>query len=160
MYSKKIYFIGFMIAVLLTASCTVNNNYQKEVNIPEGKWFIKNQPEFTFNIEDTAVNYQPFILLRNDDAYGYNNIWFKILIKKPGEKSFTDSMQIEAKLSDEEGNPFGLQQGNIWFYRIALGNKKLQHFSQKGNYTIAIKQMMRDNPLTSVLNVGFALEKR
>lgn len=156
MYYK---FILFIISVAFLIGCNRSSNYQKQHSIKEGKWSAKKGYEFVIDIEDTNATYQPFLLLRNDDAYPFSNIWVKILIQQPNDSAITDSMQLELKLADDQGNWLGLKQGSIWQHKMVINSKRIKKFPKKGKYTFVVKHMMRQDPLPSVLNIGFGLKK-
>src|SRR5215211_4999268 len=72
---------------ILLASCTHIDLYEKVASIPKYKWASSFKPVFTFEIKDTTVPYQLFLILRHNDKYNYNNIWLNIHTKVPGSKT-------------------------------------------------------------------------
>ena len=149
-------------------SCTTIDLFEKVIPIPEHQWRSSFKPQFTFRIEDTAVPYQAFVVLRHNNQYRYNNIWINLLAKPA-----TDSVQklgLELPLANKEGW-LGIGMDDIFEHRVRIGNeiRKLGfvkmgtdgfYFTRPGEYTFTLEQIMRDDPLADVLNVGLRLEKK
>ena len=149
-------------------SCNTIDLYEKVVPIPEHQWRSNYKPQFTFNIKDTTVPYQAFVVLRHNNQYRYNNIWINLLVKPT-----TDSLQklgLELPLANKEGW-LGIGMDDIFEHRVKIGNEIQQlgfvrmgtegfYFTRPGEYTFTLEQIMRDDPLADVLNVGLRLEKK
>lgn len=149
--------LSFIIGI---QSCVTSDMYQSQVDIKDGKWYIADQPTFTFNVTDTAAMYNTNMIIRHDDTYPYNNVWLKLLIQKPNDSIYTDSVQIDFTLSDEKGYWLGLAQGNFYVHKLRIPEPTLATFTHSGTYTIKVKQMMRKDPLPAILNVGLQISKR
>jgi gliding motility-associated lipoprotein GldH len=158
MKSKLIVFFCF---TLLLASCGVKSPYyQKQHPVPGTQWAYKFQPVFKVEIKDTAARYDFYFLIRHDEAYPNSNIWFKLKIKAPGDTVFKDGPRIEKALADGEGKWLGTGMGGVWEHKIPLSRKEAPAFTKPGVYEIKMEQIMRNNPLPSVLNVGLNIEKK
>ncbi len=143
---------------LLLSSCTTIDLYEKVEAIPKHQWQSTYKPQFTFTIKDTIVPYQLYLIVRHNNKYKYNNIWVNLYAKAPA-----DSMQkfsLELPLAGKEGW-LGSGMDDIFEHRIAfaLDPQKLR-FSKAGDYTFSLEQIMRDDPLTDVMNVGIRIEKK
>jgi gliding motility-associated lipoprotein GldH len=134
--------------------------YQKQVPIPGAAWSYAFQPTFKVQIDDTASRYQLYLLLRHDEAYPNANIWFRIKVKAPGDTTYTDGARIEKTLADPEGKWLARGMSGIWEHKIPLAASEGPDFKQMGMYEIKVEQVMRRNPLPSVLNIGLIVEKR
>lgn len=138
------------------ASCIHVNLFEKQVAIPGQQWYYNNVPGFTFQIDDTAASYHVYIVLRHTDLYKYSNIWLRV-----GAKTPSDSMQYQdMKLTlatDKEGWA-GTGMDDIYEVRKSISEGPVR-FKTPGEYTFTIAQIMRDNPLSYVLNVGVRIEK-
>lgn len=145
--------------LLLNMGCMTNDVYQKQVAIPNAKWSSQLVPEFVFDIQDTTARYKPQFLLRHDDNYPFSNIWLKVLVQLPGDSVYTDSFQTEITLADNEGNWLGEEQSVNWTHRIGISSRKFEQFKRTGQYKVKIRQLMRQDPLTGVLNMGWRLDK-
>jgi len=141
-------------------SCGVQSDfYQKQAAVPGAAWRYDFQPEFKIHISDTAAHYRMFFLIRHDEAYPNANIWIRFKIKAPGDTAFHEGVRIDKTLADVEGKWLGKGMGNIWEHKLPLTREEMPSFRRQGDYTIRIEQIMRSNPLPSVLNVGLIVEK-
>jgi gliding motility-associated lipoprotein GldH len=148
------------IIILLLAmcfeSCIKIDLFEKEQAIPSQQWFYNYVPSFTFHITDTSSLYNIYIVLRHTDAYNYNNIWVELGSKVPG-----DSMRfqnINLVLATEANGWDGSGAGDIFEVRKNITPGPVP-FRKPGDYTFSIAQIMRENPLKHVLNVGLRVEK-
>ena len=151
---KKLFFILVPCALFL-ASCTTIDLYEKEVTIPGHEWKSSFKPGFTFTIKDTTLPYQFFLVLRHTEKYNYTNIYVNLYIKAPGTDS-TTKIQRSLMLADNNGW-LGSGMDDIYEHRIPLGDPQSL---KAGTYTFTLEQIMREDPLEHVLNVGLRLEKK
>ena len=122
---------------------------------PQG-WYYNNRPAFSFAIKDTSAAYNIFLVLRHTDAYKYNNIWLSIGSQAPG-----DSMRyqnIDITLGTDAKGWEGHGMDDIFELRKNITRGPLP-FKKPGTYTFSIAQIMRENPLKHILNVGIRVEK-
>ncbi len=158
---SEILIIALSVFICFTVSCGVKSPYyQKQMSIPDARWAYAFQPEFKINIEDTAAHYDMMLLVRHDEGYPYANLWLRMHIKAPGDTTFSEGKRIELELADVEGKWKGSGMGSIWEHRILLNRSQQPTFKEPGTYEIRIEQVMRNNPLSSILNIGLRIEKR
>jgi gliding motility-associated lipoprotein GldH len=140
------------------SSCDKINLYEKVVPIPQHQWQTGNKPTFTFTIQDTAVPYQLYLIIRHNNQYRYNNIWVNLTAKGPADT--LQKFSLELPLANKEGW-LGSGMDDIFEHRIAftLDPEKFR-FSRAGEYTFTLEQIMRDDPLENIMNVGIRLEKK
>ncbi|HEY5367398.1 MAG TPA: gliding motility lipoprotein GldH [Hanamia sp.] len=151
---KKTLFILF-ISISIT-SCIKINLFEKQAAIPAQTWYYSNVPKFTFHIDDTTSMYNVYIVLRHTDLYNYNNIWLKI-----GSDSPSDSMHyqnINIPLANNSRGWSGTGMDDIYEVRKNISAGPLS-FKKPGDYTFSIAQIMRENPLKYILNIGVRVEK-
>ncbi len=145
---------------MLLVSCTNIDLYEKTATIPKHSWKSQFKPSFTFTIKDTSASYQVFLTFRHDDRYNYNNIYIKLHTRQPGR----DSMQAatyDLMLGNNEKGWIGSGMDDIYEHRIALTSpRQAFYFRKPGDYTFMIEQIMREDPLEHVMNVGLRLEKK
>jgi gliding motility-associated lipoprotein GldH len=142
-------------------SCTQVDLYEKNVTIPQFKWKSNYKPEFNFTIKDTTAQYELFLVLRHNEKYNYNNIWLNIYLQSPGDSLRKISM--EKKLASNEQGWFATAMDDIYEHRISLNTDLVQNnfsFKKAGEYHFMIEQIMREDPLQNVMNVGLRIEKR
>jgi gliding motility-associated lipoprotein GldH len=149
---------AFLLLVVIHSSCTHTDLFEKNVSIPGHAWKSGYKPSFNFTIKDTSVPYRLFIILRHNDRYNYNNIYINLSTRQPGQDS-VQSARYDLKLANEDG---WLASGmdDIYEHRIALTPLSGSfYFRKPGDYTFTIEQVMREDPLQHVLNVGLRIEK-
>lgn len=146
--------------VFLFSSCTQNAYYQKQVSIPNAKWSNTNRPIFKFDIKDPSKKHQVYLIVRHDAAYDFNNIWIRLATKLPYEKNFQPGIRINAPLASVSGTWYGKGMGSIWEHKIPLKEGvDFPNMRKEGTYEISLEQVMRVDPLPSVLNVGICVER-
>jgi len=151
---KKI--ITILLLTSLFSSCTKIDLFEKQTPIPSQQWFYNNVPTFTFQITDTSSLYNLYIVLRHTDAYNYNNIWVRLGSKAPGDTlRFQD---INLSLANDANGWEGSGTNDIFEVRKNITPGPVP-FKKPGVYTFSIAQIMRENPLKHILNIGFRLEK-
>ncbi|MBA2249925.1 MAG: gliding motility lipoprotein GldH [Chitinophagaceae bacterium] len=138
------------------AACSPIDLFEKTVAIPNQTWYNTYKPSFTFAITDTTSLYNIFLVLRHTDSYKYNNIWLNISSDVAGDSIHFQNLNI-ALGSDATGWE-GNGMDDIFDIRKPITNGPVA-FKKTGKYTFAISQIMRENPLTSILNVGILVEK-
>lgn len=151
---------SFALMVICSYSCKIKSPYyQKQVAIPNTAWAYNFQPTFKITISDPAAQYRMYLLIRHDESFPFSNLWIRMKVKTPGDSTFNTGNRIGKDLADPEGKWLGKGLGGIWEHKIPLTIKETPTFNHKGDYEIKIEQIMRMNPLPSVLNVGLAIEK-
>ncbi len=156
---KKISFL-FVAIISVSAglfSCTKMDVFEKNAVIPNSQWTFALVPTFDFDISDTAASYNIYIVLRHTDAYRYNNIWLKIGTRAPGDS--IHSQKFELQLGSDAKGWEGTGMDNIWEVRKLVTNNAPLQFNKAGTYRFTVAQIMRENPLANVMNVGVRIEK-
>jgi len=151
--------VGISYFVLLTSyfisSCTTIDLYEKTVPVPGHAWQNSFRPSFDFTIKDTTVRYLPFLVLRHTDKYNYSNIYINLYVKGPGQDT-AQKYQMNPELANNEGGWKATGMDDIYEHRIELDKPK---YLKAGKYTFTVEQIMRENPLQNVLDVGIRIEK-
>jgi gliding motility-associated lipoprotein GldH len=151
---KKYFLISLL--SLIFASCIKIDLFEKQATIPSQQWFYTNIPKFTFHIDDTTSLYNVYVVLRHTDLYKYNNIWLRIGLKTP-----TDSINyqnVNVVLATDAKGWEGTGMDDIYEVRKSISAAPFS-FKTSGDYTFSIQQIMRENPLKNILNVGLRVEK-
>jgi len=148
-----------LLASLQLFSCNTIDLYEKVAPIPNHSWKSAFKPQFTFTITDTAAPYQLFVILRHSNQYRYNNIWVAVQTKSPDGTSAT--ARYELPLATNEKGWLGTGMDDLYEHRIALTpiNQNF-YFKRPGTYTFGLEQVMREDPLEHVFNVGLRIEKK
>lgn len=156
----SIYLIAAVGVQSVFTSCTHIDLFEKSVTIPGHRWENTYKPSFTFTIKDTTAAYDLFVVLRHNDKYNYNNIYLNLLTKQPGHDSMQKARYDLTLATDEEGWK-GVGMDDIYEHRIRLTPSDQQfRFLKPGEYTFLLEQIMREDPLKNVLNVGLRIEKK
>lgn len=136
--------------------CMPINRFERNVQIPQNKWFYSFTPEISFDISDTTALYNVFVNLRHTDAYAYRNIWLEIETRRPADSLFQKE-RFELNLQQPDGQWMGTGYADIWEVRHPLFSGI--QFKRSGTYTVRLRQIMRDDPLAHVMNAGIRVEK-
>jgi len=150
----------FLVTCALSlSSCNTIDIYEKTAAIPGHAWKSSFKPSFSFTIKDTTVPYQLFIVLRHNEKYNYNNIYINLYVQFPGKDSI-QKIQLPLTLANNEGW-LGSGMDDIYEHRIQLTQQGRDfYFKKPGNYTFSIEQIMREDPLQNVLDIGLRIEKK
>jgi len=150
------YLITIVIASLFLGSCIQTDLFEKNVSLPSHRWDNSYKPTITFNITDTVSAYNIFLVVRHTDAYHFNNLWVNMKSTAPGD-SVSSSSRFDLPLASQTGWT-GTGMDDIFEHRILLYRRPVK-FRMQGNYSVTLEQVMRENPLEEIMNVGIRLEK-
>jgi gliding motility-associated lipoprotein GldH len=151
---KKILPVTVILCVLL-AACARIDVFEKNVSFREHRWPASERPSVSFNISDTASLYNVYIVFRHSDAYNFNNVWVRCTVSGPGNTG-NKTQQYELSLATNKGwNVTGMD--DIYEHRVLIQQKT--KFSVPGEYRFTFEQVMREDPLENVLNVGLRIER-
>jgi gliding motility-associated lipoprotein GldH len=141
---------------VLLVSCTLTTGvFEKNVAIPDQQWASHFKPEISFSIKDTLSLYHIYLVLRHTDAYNYNNIWIRATVQEPG--GAPKSQQYDLTLATNEKGWLGSAMDDIYENRVLIQSQT--RFNKAGEYHFTLEQIMREDPLKHVLNVGIRVEK-
>ena len=143
-----------VLSALWIVSCTSSDLYEKNVTIPGFKWKSSFKPEFTFIIKDTSSPYQLFLVLRHNEKYNYNNIWINLYSQPPGDTVHKAPFELQLA-TNEKWLASGMD--DIYEHRIKLTDPQ---YLRAGVYHFTVEQIMRENPLENVMDVGLRVEKK
>ncbi len=153
-YLKKLIFI--LSAWVFISSCGKIDLYEKQAEVPSQQWFYSNVPSFSFNVSDTASLYNIYIIVRHTDAYNYNNIWLKLGSKAPNDTFHFQNINLQ--LATDAGGWEGTGTDDIFEVRKSITRGPLP-LKKAGTYIFSIAQIMRENPLRHILNIGIRVER-
>jgi len=161
-FRKKPHWPFLLMALVFLGSCQTIDLYEKTVDIPGHAWKSNFKPSFSFTIKDTAAAYQIYLTLRHDDKYSFNNIYVSVNTLQPGADSIYTIRQDLRLANDEQGWRYsGIGMDDIWDHSLAITpTNQYFYFRKPGTYTFTIEQIMRQDPLEHVYNVGLRLIKK
>jgi gliding motility-associated lipoprotein GldH len=143
------------LVLLLFISCDRNVIFEKNVELPDNHWEVKNVVDFETDIQDTVTPHNLYINLRNAGGYPFSNIFLFFTTSSPSGKMERDT--VELTLADPSGKWLGNGLGDIWDNRVLF--KENFRFPEKGVYKFALEQAMRVDPLPQIMDVGIRIEK-
>lgn len=146
----------YITATLFLVACDKINVYEKSVAIGNHAWESGFKPSFTFHVQDTAASYNIFLVIRHSDAYNYSNIWLNVFTKAPGDTPKKQQMPVQ--LANNKKGWLGTGMDDIYEHRILITREPVQ-LNKAGDYTFILQQIMREDPLQHVLNVGVRVER-
>jgi gliding motility-associated lipoprotein GldH len=156
---SRSYYTGLLFFILLFASCDTIDLYEKVATIPKNKWASGYKPSFSFSIKDTTAAYQLHFIIRHNEKYNYNNIWLNLYTKSPD--GTVSKAPYEFPLATNERGWLGMGMDDLYEHRIALTPLNRQfYFKKAGNYIFSLEQIMREDPLENIMNVGLRIEKK
>ncbi|RYF86309.1 MAG: gliding motility lipoprotein GldH [Chitinophagaceae bacterium] len=139
-------------------SCNTIDLYEKVMPVPKQQWQSSFKPSFTFNVKDTAAAYQLYFIVRHNNQYRFNNIWINLTAKGPADSAQT--FRLELPLANKEGW-LGVGMDDIYEDRVAFAlDPEKFRLNRSGDYTFTLQQVMREDPLANVMDVGIRIEKK
>ena len=144
---------------LMISSCSTIDIYEKTVAIPGHQWAGSYKPEFQFEIKDNTVPYNVFFVIRHTEKYNYNNIFINLSSKQAGTDS-SITQRLDVTLATNEKGWLGTGMDDIYEQRMKLSPEAGTFFPKPGTYTFTLEQIMREQPLEHVMNVGMRIEKK
>ncbi|WP_338873776.1 gliding motility lipoprotein GldH [Spirosoma sp. SC4-14] len=146
-----------VLGVGLLLGCDSSAVYKEYTDIEDGKWYIKNAPSFTFEIEDASIPYNIYYNLRNSLSYGYYNLYLTRYLRDANGKEIESRLDELILMDPKTGKPTGDGLGDIFDHKFLM--KRDYRFPKPGKYTMQIRQYMRQDPLLNILSVGITVEK-
>lgn len=143
--------------LILHSSCTEVDVFEKHVTIPSHSWSSKNKPEISFAIDDTTSRYKIFIVIRHSDAYRFKNIWINIHTESPSGVS--NNQPLDLQLATDSEGWLGSGMDDLFEHRIQITPPNSPEKLRAGTYKFMLENIMREDPLNHVWNVGIRLEK-
>jgi len=139
---------------LCLITCTSVDLYEKTVSFPDHEWKGDHKPEFDFIIQDTVSLYNVFFVLRHTEKYNYKNIWINLYSQQPGDTLRKAPFELQLATNEKW---LGSGLDDIYEHRIKLVEKVRL---KAGTYKLILENIMREDPLLHVLNVGIRIEKK
>lgn len=158
MRAKRLSSFIVTVAMLVGIQSCVNIDvFEKNVSIPNQEWSSSFRPEIRFEITDTTSLYNIYVVLRHTNAYRYNNIWLNIYTQSPADSVHKE--RLDLRLATDDKGWLGSGMDDIFEHRILVNRGQPLRFPRAGEYTFRLEQIMREEPLLHVMNVGIRVEK-
>jgi len=156
---KNLFVLLLVVLALHWTACTrPDGMYEKDIPLPGQQWTGSFRPSFVFNIsdKDTAYRYNVSIVIRHTDAYNYNNIWIRGSIRQPGDSAIRNE-RYDLQLATNDKGWLGTGMEDIYEQRVLI--QQSTKFRLPGEYAFTLEQVMREDPLKHILNVGVRIER-
>ena len=154
---KKVFELLVLASLISFISCSIPIGvFEKNITIPGQEWASSFRPEISFTIKDTSSLYNIYLVIRHTDAYNYNNIWVRASVIQPGETG-SKSGQYDLALASNDKGWYGSAMDDIYETRVLI--QPQSQFWRAGEYQFTVEQMMREDPLKHVMNIGVRIEK-
>src|SRR6185437_11627820 len=151
---KNLFIFLFFASSINWLACTPPSGvFEKDIVLPDQQWASNFRPTINFTIDpaDTSNRYNIYLVLRHTDAYNYNNIWIRGTVKQPGD-TVQKSERYDLLLATNEKGWLGSGMDDIFEHRVEIQQET--KFSRPGTYSFTLEQIMREDPLKHVLDVG------
>lgn len=158
MHRLSLLFFLFIAGLLF--SCDPKRVYDKYENIPNG-WNKDSVIAFNLQNLDSLQDYNLFINVRNNNDFGFSNLFLITQIQFPQGKVITDTLEYRMATPSGEwlGTGFGDVKENKLWYRENV------RFDEPGEYKVFIQHAMRRSRseegienLEGITDVGFRIE--
>src|SRR6266480_3015242 len=146
----------YLLSLFILVSCNTLDVFEKDLPVPGHRWESNFQPSIEFEINDTSSFYNVYIVLRHTNEYRYNNVWIKASVKEPGSPDLK-SRQYDLLLANNNKGWLCSGMDDIFDHRILI--QPQTKFNKSGKYQFTLQQIMREDPLPHVMNVGLRIEK-
>jgi gliding motility-associated lipoprotein GldH len=131
--------------------------YEKHASLPGFAWSKSFKPVFEFENTNAQSRYRVFAVIRHNNAYRYGNIWIKLGITPKGDSTQFEEFNIPLTQNNEKWAGTGMD--DIFELRRELKFQKIRLDKNISSCSFSIEQIMRDNPLKNILNIGLRIEK-
>lgn len=152
-----LYILLFVPYVLSHTACTKIDVFEKNVPIPHQSWSSKFKPEITFTIDDTTARYHIYIVIRHSNAYHFKNLWINIHTESPN--GVIRNQPLDLQLATDSKGWLGSGMDDLFEHRILITPPQSPERLRAGTYTFKLENIMREDPLNHLWNVGIRLQK-
>jgi gliding motility-associated lipoprotein GldH len=139
------------------SSCQTVDVFEKNIAIPQQAWSSQFKPEISFEITDTASRYNISVVLRHTNAYRYKNLYLSIETKTPDGTARQQTLDME--LATDDKGWLGKGMDDIYEQRVLITPADKPWELKKGVYRFRLSNIMREDPLEHVMNIGIRVEK-
>ncbi|OQP50707.1 hypothetical protein A4H97_02390 [Niastella yeongjuensis] len=152
-------YLLLLTSCFLLPACGKVDVFERNATIPQQSWSSNFKPEIAFKInpEDTLNRYNIFIVIRHTDAYRYKNIWINVHTESPG--GVVNNQPLNLQLATDNKGWLGSGMDDIFEHRIQITSPQNPERLSAGTYRFKLENIMREDPLKNVMNVGIRLEK-
>ncbi len=140
--------------LILLCGCSNSVVFSEFYPIDERGWSDNQILHFNPSLNDSIGTYDVSLVIRHSNSYRYQDIWLAVAFKEEIEINI-DTLHI--RLADTKGHWIG--NGNNFIHTYTFTYKEGIRFA-KGSCGVSVKQIMKDNPLRGINNIGIVIEKK
>lgn len=145
-----------LLTIILFTRCQHSKVIFDETHIiTADKWFVDSVATFSVCVNDTNRPYDIFLTTANSYLYNFQNLYLFVSIQFPHNIERIDT--INCYLANNMGKWYG-KKHHAYYNQTLIYHRKI-NFPYSGNYTFAITQAMRQNPLEGIHAIGLAIEE-
>jgi gliding motility-associated lipoprotein GldH len=150
-------FVFICCIIFILTGCKKIDVFEKHASIPAFKWAKSYAPEFNFENADSTTPYLFYVVVRHANAYRYSNLWVRIGAKAAGDSLQTQDLELPLTLNNQRWAGTGMD--DVYEVRVPVYLDKIRFTRKTGAYTFSIRQIMREDPLPHIMNIGLRIEK-
>ncbi len=147
--------VFFLVWSGLIGSCTPGHYHAETHEINEGEWPYEQVLSFPFTVTDTVSRYDIELQILHADNYAYQNIYIKITTTFPDSQKVSQTLPID--FADKQGRWYG--DCRMAKCRLSVALQENAYFNQMGEYSIAIEQYMRVDPVEGLHEVSLVIDQ-
>lgn len=149
----------FLLELLFFACSDPNIIVDKTISFEQELGWIQKQPiRYDVNIDDSLANYAMYVVVRQNNAYPFYNLYFSPSIINAAGKTIQKGLAETILYDPVTGKPKGDGFGDIYEKKFLIySNLK---FPNKGKYRIQLEQSMRVDTLAGIVSMGIYVEKK
>lgn len=148
--------LTWLILACTLGACQTIDVFEKNVSIPNQAWSSSFKPEIDLEVSDTTALYNIYFVVRHTDAYRYKNMWVNVYTFMPNDT--LPKQRLDILLATDDKGWLGSGMDDIFEHRVRITGAPVQ-LQKAGMYKFRLEQIMREDPLANVMNVGIRVEK-
>ncbi len=137
---------------IIFPGCIGGIAYEKDYSIEEASWDQTDTLNFQFEIDDTTVYHDVFMVFRIDNEYPFSNLYSRVKMNGPQGQRITELKSYE--LADKSGKWRGKSYGGLISFEYPIF-KEMEF--RKGKYELQLQQFMRIKSIPGIHDVGIKI---
>ena len=147
----------FLLELLFFACGNTNVAIDETSSFPESGWIQKQPVQFEVTVEDSLVNYALYVVVRQNNAYPFYNLYFSPSVVDAKGKTLQKGLAEAILYDPTTGKPKGAGFGDIYEKKFLIYSAL--KFPKPGKYQIQVEQSMRVDTLAGMVSFGLLVEK-
>jgi gliding motility-associated lipoprotein GldH len=152
---KFIFPFLLLYVVIIFSSCDNSRVIDDYHILPHSKWEKDSVQTYSFQVLRRKQNHNIYFNVRNDQSYGYSNLWLFVTLTSPTGEAKCDTIQLV--LAESSGKWLG--KGFSGTYNNRLIYRRNVFFPEPGQYAVRIQHGMRPDILDGISAIGIRVEK-